>query len=171
VDATPPNIPDLSQCAREPIHVPGFVQPHGLFVAATEPDFTIIQVSANADRFCGLPAKSLLGRRLDTLLGDAAFAALRDVLASPDFGPAPLYVATTHPLAFEGPVNVVAHRSEGLLVVEPEPAAPGQTGSFQALYPLARTGLGRLEGAASTEDICQPAEEVRRLTGFDRVMV
>src|SRR5690349_7649494 len=38
---------DLDNCAREPIHIPGSIQPRGVVAVVDEPDFTVRQVSAN----------------------------------------------------------------------------------------------------------------------------
>ena len=51
---------DLDNCATEPIHVPGAVQPHGVLLALAEPDLVVAQCSANAARLLGLGAAGLL---------------------------------------------------------------------------------------------------------------
>ena len=38
---------DLTNCDREPIHVPGSIQPHGALIVLQEPEMKILQVSAN----------------------------------------------------------------------------------------------------------------------------
>ena len=38
---------DLTTCDREPIHIPGSIQPHGVLLVLTEPALTIAQVSEN----------------------------------------------------------------------------------------------------------------------------
>ena len=40
--------PDLSICDREPIHIPGSVEPNGVLLAVREPELTVAQVSASA---------------------------------------------------------------------------------------------------------------------------
>jgi chemotaxis family two-component system sensor kinase Cph1 len=52
---------DLSNCEREPIHLAGSIQPNGALLVAREPDLVVVQASANAADFLGLPA-SPLGR-------------------------------------------------------------------------------------------------------------
>src|SRR3712207_2769586 len=52
---------DLSNCDREPIHIPGAIQPHGLLVVLSEPDLTVLQVSDNAEAVCRLAPDALLG--------------------------------------------------------------------------------------------------------------
>jgi chemotaxis family two-component system sensor kinase Cph1 len=45
VQSSPPV--DLTNCDREPIHLPGSIQPHGILLVLSEPDFIIQQISAN----------------------------------------------------------------------------------------------------------------------------
>jgi len=63
----------------------------------------------------------------------------------------------------------MAHRHQGQLILEFERA--GNSGqAYQALYPLMRTFVSRLQEARELEALCQHAvEEVKRITGFGRV--
>src|SRR5215203_3791759 len=59
---------DLTTCEREPIHIPGSIQPHGvLFVLAPEP-LQIRQFSANAGALLGTDWQSAIGRPLGEVL-------------------------------------------------------------------------------------------------------
>ena len=49
----------LDECAREPIHIPGAIQPHGGLIALTVPGFEVTHFSANVDAVLGLPAGSI----------------------------------------------------------------------------------------------------------------
>ena len=40
--------PDLDACAREPIHIPGSIQPHGVLLVVDPADGRVLQASANA---------------------------------------------------------------------------------------------------------------------------
>ena len=67
-------------------------------------------------------------------------------------------------------VDAVLHRTDGLLVVEAERGA-GPLPTIHS-YQLTRTALGRIQRADGLDALYQVAvEEVRRLTGFDRVMI
>ncbi len=45
---------DLTKYDKEPIHIPGCIQPHGLLFALQEPELTFLQVSNNTFDFLGL---------------------------------------------------------------------------------------------------------------------
>ena len=34
--------PELTECDREPIHIPGAIQPHGALLVVTEPDLAVV---------------------------------------------------------------------------------------------------------------------------------
>ncbi|WAJ42497.1 SpoIIE family protein phosphatase [Mycobacterium sp. Aquia_216] len=60
---------DLDNCAREPIHIPGSIQPRGVLAAVRELAFQVRQVSANVDELPGRPVDAVLGQHLSTLIG------------------------------------------------------------------------------------------------------
>src|ERR1700712_4097675 len=68
---------DASRCAREPIHIPGAVQPHGALVAAREDGLLVSHASANLAVILGKPAEGVLGRPLQEAIGEAACHALQ----------------------------------------------------------------------------------------------
>nr|WP_232065114.1 SpoIIE family protein phosphatase [Mycobacterium cookii] len=54
-DLVPVGTPiDLDNCAREPIHIPGSIQPRGVLAVVRESDFQVRQVSANVDELLEL---------------------------------------------------------------------------------------------------------------------
>jgi light-regulated signal transduction histidine kinase (bacteriophytochrome) len=166
-DAAPAGAADLSRCDREPIHIPGSIQPHGLLLALEEPSLTVLQASANAEALLGVPP---LGRTLGQILPPDAVEAVNAALRGPGLDGHALYLASFD--LDSGRFDAVAHRHRGVLILELERAAsPGGT-SFQTLYSLVRGFVGGLQGAGSSLDIAGiAAEEVRTLTGFDRVMI
>ena len=154
---------DLSQCEREPIHLLGGIQPHGVLLAFSEPDLTLRVVSANTEALLGRPPEALLDRPLGEVLHSSSLVLLTRALSQPATGTMRLEAAGRF---FTG----VPHRSDGLVVLELEPTGEG-TREDEALgmvdlllSPLARAHgpLGLLQAAA---------EAVRALTSFDRVMV
>lgn len=59
----------LANCADEPIRFPGAIQPHGVLLMLSEPDFVIRQVSANVLQLMGHDPHGLPGQTLDALFG------------------------------------------------------------------------------------------------------
>jgi chemotaxis family two-component system sensor kinase Cph1 len=74
---------DLEVCAREPIHIPGSIQPHGYLFVLNDTDLTVIAVSKNAASALGLAPAALIGRPIADLLVSTTTAALDAALRSP----------------------------------------------------------------------------------------
>ena len=58
---------DLTNCDKEPIHIPGKVQPHGFLVSISSANLLITYISQNAGHFIGINAKDLLGKHINEL--------------------------------------------------------------------------------------------------------
>lgn len=59
---------DFSECANEPIHVPGAIQGHGFYLAIDTRTWNISHVSANAKEWVGRSGEELLGEPLEELV-------------------------------------------------------------------------------------------------------
>lgn len=155
---------DLSACDIEPIHIPGAIQPHGVLVAMTEPDLVVFQVSANVHELLGTTADRALGRPLADLLGAEGGEAVAQALLRRE-------PATANPLRLQvagGSFDGLVHRTDVATILELEPA-PVDTPSADRIL---RDVMSRLQRAASIEDLCVvAAEQLRAMSGFDRVMV
>ncbi len=156
----------LGNCDREPIHVPGAIQPHGVLVACREDDeLTVEHVSSNAADVFGLAPDAIVDRSAANLFDAAGVGLLRslaDEKALREKNPAPLTSRTGAAL------EAVLHRSGGLLVIELEQSR----GTPRGFEPALRHAIVRLQAATDVGSLTRyAAEEVRRLTGFDRVMV
>lgn len=75
---------DLTNCDREPIHIPGSIQPHGMLLALTEPELTIVQVSRNTDEILGVAATEFINQPLSRLLDAQQIDFFRNCLAQED---------------------------------------------------------------------------------------
>jgi len=62
---------DLTNCDREPIHIPGLIQPHGVLLALS-PSLTVTQTSDNVAARLGLSVDDVLGHSLADVLGARA---------------------------------------------------------------------------------------------------
>ena len=57
---------DLTDCDREPIHIPGTIQPYGVLLVLAEPELTVAQVSENVGDHFPLGIEDILGQPLST---------------------------------------------------------------------------------------------------------
>jgi chemotaxis family two-component system sensor kinase Cph1 len=175
---------DLTNCEREPIHVPGSVQPRGVLLALSEPDMVVRQVSRNLADVVGVAWDDALGRPLAEVVGivpaDAiarsasAFGDLRErnpveLILDRDGAPAPVD-AILHRVPHTAAAPDVP--SASTLVVELEPAYGPRPFSFPNTYQAVRGTITELNRASSLQELYDiTAQAVRTLTGFDRVMV
>ena len=113
-----PQTLDFDTCAREPIHIPGAIQPHGLLLAVREPDLVCTQISDNASALLGLPAAELIGQTLVAGLGEAFAAQIASALAAGDPREASPVPTETNGQSFDA----LLHRRDGVLIIELEPS-------------------------------------------------
>lgn len=153
---------DLGQCDREPIHLLGGIQPHGVLLAFREPDLAVEVVSANTEALLGLAPQRLLGQSVTRVLDEVT---LRRVRAGSATGPVRVDVAGRACFA-------LLHDSEGLAVLELEPLPAWDAGSEEDVLSAVHRLVSPLARAQGTQALLQAAADaVRELTGFDRVMV
>lgn len=159
----------LTNCDREPIHLPGSIQPYGFVLCLDEATHRVVQASANTEALLGLAPAALLGAGLDVLLGPARLAEV-EALWPTLTAEARLLGVRLEGVAGQPFFKLVLHRYDHLLWVEGEPVANASVSSFD--LPVLNLTLGRLLTATTTLEMCQVAvEQVRDLTGFDRVAV
>jgi two-component system, chemotaxis family, sensor kinase Cph1 len=162
---TDPGDMDLSACDREPIHVPGAIQPHGVLLSLREPDLQVLQVSDNTAAHLDLPPDAVLRERLTGVLDASSVETVLTALASgrpSDHNPLALRRGDRH---YDG----ILHRHDGATVLELEPAAGGDALSHRD-HPL-RAILAPIQAAEDLQTLLASAVRgVQRLTGFERVL-
>ena len=162
---------DLTNCDREPIHIPGAVQPYGVLLALREPALDVAMASESSQAHLGAAARALVGRPLALVLGEAAASRVRDMaVGMQDRSFADLRVVP--PGGAERTFDATLHRSGGLLLLELEPVGQGGRVVPEQFGAVMRSVTERLESANSLHELAMGmAAEMRDITGFDRVWV
>lgn len=165
------DVADLTNCDREPIHVPGAVQPHGLLLGMDDAGMVLV-ASANTPEMIGAPVEDVVGSALADVVGAAAARAVLALTGTGDLRePIRLALDPAGGLLAEGEADVVLHRAGERIVVEIEPRV-GLAALPPVSYRSARAAVLRLTEAPDADELArQLAREVREVTGFDRVMV
>jgi diguanylate cyclase (GGDEF)-like protein len=140
----------LEECVKEPIRTPGRIQSHGVLLVVDTVTFEIVTASENAAQWLGRSVADLASHTLEWAV-----------------------TAETHgdPIRVElegRPYDAVTHRvgNRVLIELEPAPAVPDRP---TASVVGAIRSLGLL---GSADELRQAAAvEVKRISGFDRVMV
>ncbi|RKE83929.1 HWE histidine kinase domain-containing protein [Rhizobium sp. AG855] len=156
---------DLSNCDREPIHIPGSIQPHGCLLAC-DPGVTVIRrYSANATSMLRTEGE-LKGRQVADLLGEDATHDLRNAIAQAPDASRPAVIAHLR-LPNGDHFDIAVHRQQDGAILEFEP-------SLRRTQPLqlAREMIGRVKDIADIDLlISSSAKLVRTVLGYDRVMI
>lgn len=164
---------DLNNCDKEPIHIPGFIQPHGVLLAVTTNNIpTIVQCSQNTEEHLGLTVQEVIGLPLEHLIGKDN---IRQVL------PCNFSASVTSDLQYmDLTINVsgkaqvftsVIHESEGLLILELEPSY--EKGNMEGNdFEWISRFFSRIKSTDNRVEASQiAAEQVKEMLGYDRVMI
>lgn len=171
---------DLTNCDREPIHIPGLIQPHGLLLTLREPQLEILQISENVEQVLGITAEKLLGQPLNRLCSKTKVKEISQYLKHDNlevFSPLELRIHSlpissanqkAHLQNFRG----MLHRSEGVLVMELEPTRITKSQQVLKFYYLLKEAIAKIRQTETFNDLVETlVKQVRQITGFDRVMV
>lgn len=171
-EAPPKPTVDLTNCDKEPIHIPGSVQPHGAMLVLDEPRLTVLQASGNTGTLFGIEPQDILGRHLNLLMGEAGVETLREQILSLNLEVTPHYLPAMKLGPGETLFEGLAHRHQGLLLLELERKPEGVSSAPPEIFAALKGALAHLHGASSVREFCRlAAAQVRRFTGFDRVMI
>lgn len=162
---------DGDPCAREPIHVPGAIQPHGAMLVCDPVTFTLLQVSRNFTRITGGEAIPFPGQPVSEIIGRQQLHDLRNASARAGQKGAVGVLAGLVLPGGERRFDAMIHIQAGRCIIELEPAPPEEQTSNQALE-LTRQLIARLDGVTETRRLLTVgARLVQALLGYDRVMI
>lgn len=165
---------DLTSCDREPIHIPGLIQPHGLLLLleGSGVEATILIASSNACEVVGVPAEELIGKTLEGVLLKEDVAEIASRLGDGPLHLHPVYIHAARGANVSTVFNAVAHRIEDRIILELEPLLENEGANASDLYRRLQTAMVDLRQPASVARVCERlAVHVRGITGFDRVMI
>ena len=168
-----PSVPEFTTCDEEKIHIPGSIQPHGLLMTIQEPSLTIIQVSSNVSDLLSLRPQELLLSPLSSLLTPESMEHFKPctIGSTPSSAINPRAITTLVKNCYTRWDGIV-HRTQDLLILELEPSTEPREGSMSLSIQQARLSLSRLDSTESLQSLFEDAaEEIRLITGFDRVMI
>ena len=159
---------DLTTCDREPIHIPGSIQPFGFMLILSQ-EFVVLGASENVGQFIGKEFDQIARRRLEEVFTETAVRAIAmrlETINSPDMVERLFAIDL---LGTGAPFDVAVHLSGLNLIIEAEPSFKE---SDINSGDLVRAMLARVGAARSYEQFArEAARQMKLLTGFDRVMV
>lgn len=160
---------DLTNCDAEPIHLIQTVQSFAAIIAVDLSTWQIRQVSSNLSEFLEYETADVLGRSLKDIFPDHLTAQLAAGIETGDFSEInPIRVPAS--AAFSGKRIIVAHTRENRLILEVE-HVPDIENEFAFLNKI-DTAIGKIQSTRPEQGLFQiVAEEVKNITGYDRVMI
>jgi light-regulated signal transduction histidine kinase (bacteriophytochrome) len=157
---------DLHNCADEPIHVPGSIQPHGALIFLADTGLVEGWSTNIATVMDDAPA---LGQPFGTLgLPEAVTELIQECLATMEDGDAPATVAALSIGGREYDCVVHGHVQRVLVEFETREASMAEVAQFAI---KAHSSIDRLRRQRSIDGLLEATvRQIREFTGFDRVM-
>ncbi|MDM9628451.1 HWE histidine kinase domain-containing protein [Rhizobium sp. S152] len=161
---------DLTNCDREPIHIPGSIQPLGALIVVEDDSAAIGFVSANIGEFLGDTNHEYHGLTLPEVLGADVAHSIGNAAARAGSGSTAGVVLNASVGTKRSRSDISVHRFEGRTFVELENPAPIQDTEI-ALH-LTQSLVSRIDGKTEFEPLVETAARlIRAMLGYDRVMV
>lgn len=158
----------LTECDQEPIHIPGAVQPHGALLAVDPASWRVTHASANIGGFLGADGAAAPGRPLAELFGEEVASLLRHDVQARRANPGGTALDAG---VAGGRIRLLAHISRsGAICIDLLPETPW--GSAEPALTQAQRVIQSLRLSRTSVGLSSIAmNEIRRITGYDRVMV
>ncbi len=162
---------DLTNCDKEPIHIPGKIQSHGVLLALDNADRRITHVSENLQHYFNIAAGDVLGKTLPEFLHESGLAKERaDFTTYLDLQPADapdagMVLTSKSGVAF----HLIMHQSSNNLLVEFEPLVDDKDADVQDIMSSMLTQILGARTLKETLFFC--VDQVKKIIGYDRVMI
>jgi light-regulated signal transduction histidine kinase (bacteriophytochrome) len=158
---------NLENCASEPIHIPGSIQPHGFLLGLGPAGQTIDFCSGNVEDFTRFRYEQLLGKRFESVFGEAPATLLNDYISSLDQSfAAPLEIELAGTV-----FTVTIQPGAGVHLAEFEPVV-SENMAMSDIYQQTKQFTSYIQKVSTLQGLCQlVAVETKSLTGYDRVLI
>ncbi len=158
----------LDACAREPVHIPGAIQPAGCLISLDGEMRQVCQVSANLEAFLGVSVAEALKAHPGDLIGSRLLTRLRQALLDQERLPSAL-TAQRRVRERLRRFHVVAYRSGSRVVVELEPLSQPDE---RRLLATVNEWLVQVSQIDDPDALLQAlTRSVQQLTRHERVMI
>lgn len=156
---------DEEFCGKVPLNQTNAIQPHGALIIVQASDLKILQVSENVNEFFGIAPVELVKHQLSDFISKDQSDKLTERFGAQIVGKIP-FVLTINNKEF----IAIIQQQDGLLIMELEPVA--KDSSFIHLFEDLKFAGAAIEAAGNTLEACRiTAKELKRLSGFDKVMI
>lgn len=135
---------DLESCAREPIHIPGSIQPHGALLVLDPDNLNVLQATENAEAMLGCMVRTGMPvpAEIATMIPDFRNWLTADASASPRIA------------KIDGrSLYALAHPADRTMILEFEASLPSDRNSMERLFPTLRSFAEKLSSATDLQTL------------------
>ena len=163
---------DLTECEREPVHIPGAIQPFGCLVAFSLPTWSIAHVSANAAAVFGATSpETMIGAPMESILTPKLIHDLRNTFQAAMISGFAERLTAVAIGAAGASHDILVHASGTLAIAEFLPCDGAEAVRTDPTT-LVKTIIDRLRRTTTFQGfLTSAARQIRAVTGFDRVMI
>jgi chemotaxis family two-component system sensor kinase Cph1 len=162
---------DLTNCDREPIHIPGKIQSHGFLIAVSSLTQQITFVSDNVSKFLKINASDLLdldinalSQKINGLQQEVDFGQLLKLGQSQDS----FEIINPYKLTIDGmPFYLIIHLSNNQIILEFERSED----NYDIQSQIGRSISGILLEPSLMGMLNNAAREVKKVINYDRIMI
>ena len=163
----------LDNCHKEPIHIPGSIQSHGYLLVVDPATMTLSCVSENVTGLCGAGLSDCIGKSLADVV-DADYCAIINNHWQSEklqlFNPTSVQVK--HADASLRKMTAIATYNGSQILIALEPDSKVSDKAYESVLKMLKNSVQSLMGVHKLDLIYQTVvEEVKRFSGFDRVML
>jgi light-regulated signal transduction histidine kinase (bacteriophytochrome) len=156
-------------CGKVPLHQTNLIQPHGVLLIIKKDDLAILQASENCEAVFGLQAPELVNTKLTAYISADVQKRLVELAKAATVEKLPVQ------LTVEGKNFLALLEQQAayfILEIEKEAHAAESQVSFVNIYQDVKHIMAAIESCADTVETCRVvAKELKKLSGFDKVMV
>lgn len=160
---------DSEFCGSLPIHYINLVQPYGILLVLNKDTLAIVQASENADEIFEQPVDQVLQQPLYNFLDTSSTESFNQKRARHIREKIPVSLVISGKK-----VVALVHDKEThlLLELELQNSDRAKDAMFVDVYQEVKYAMAAIDQAASTQEVCAiAAEELKKLSGFDKVML
>ncbi|WP_183998186.1 HWE histidine kinase domain-containing protein [Rhizobium wenxiniae] len=160
---------DLTNCDREPIHIPGSIQPHGAMIVLSD-NGLVSFVSENISQFLGETNRDYLGAELSDVVGNTVAHDIGNAIAGAGSGHTAGVILKAKVGESDKLADITVHRYAERTFLEFEP--PASVEDTEVALHLTQSLVRRVDSYSQFDPLFKAvARLVRAMLGYDRVMV
>ncbi|MBS1664403.1 MAG: GAF domain-containing protein [Bacteroidetes bacterium] len=157
---------DSELCGKVPIHLINTVQPYGVLLVLDRTTLEIIQASENAEAILGQPVPSIIQSPISRWLDTKPL----EVLAA---GKNSDKLPQVWTIGGKQYLSIIHIKDSYILAeIDLQPYQEEVQRSFVSIYQKIKYSMALIESATTTTEVCTiAARELKRISGFDKVMI